>query len=181
MTFTNNLKELKGYLKRGARAHRSRMETVHHLYADKNSPNCNTTLNMDLPLAFPTIYNPTKTGVQYQKRTAKYRNAVPITGRLERKIYALKGVSVAKDDLKKVRTGLTLSFNKHKDGTTKSSKELMVIHKVKMRSTSLEALEAKKKIKINHRVQITYVTIVKSFDGEINEQTVKSPMTTNSA
>ena len=36
-------------------------------------------------------------------------------------------------------------------------------------------------MKIKLRVEITYVKIVESVDGEINEQPVKSPMTTSSA
>ena len=86
------------------------------LYDGKNIPNFNTALNMVLSLPWPTIYKPTKTYVQYQKLLSKYGNGVPITGRLERERDALYGVAVAKDDLKKVRTGTTLTFDKHNDG-----------------------------------------------------------------
>ena len=76
------------------------------LYAAKKIPNFKTPLNMVLSLTFPSIYNPAKTDVQYQKLTSKYSNAIPITSRLDRERDALHGVSVFKDDLKKVRTGI---------------------------------------------------------------------------
>ena len=92
---------------------------------------------------FPTDYNPAKTDVQYQKLIAKYCSVFPATGRLERERGALYGVSKAKGDMKKVRTGITLTCNKHNDGSTKSFRELRAIHRARMLSTSLEALEAK--------------------------------------
>ena len=102
------------------------------LYEAKKIPNFKTALNMVLSLAFPSIYNPAKTDVQYQKLTSKYSNAIPITGRLDRERDALHGVSVFKDDLKKVMTGIALSFNKHNDGKTKSFRDLMSMHRPRM-------------------------------------------------
>ena len=136
---------------------------------------------MVLSLSFPTFYNLATTDVQYQKLIAKYSSAVPVTGRLERERDAFNGVAVAKDDLKNVRTGIALTFDKHSDGKTKSFRELMVTRRARLLSAILEALEAKKSMQINLRVEITYVKIVESFDGEINEQTVKAPMTTSDA
>ena len=121
---------------------------------------------MVLSLAFPSIYNPAKTDVQYQKLTSKYSNAVPITSRLERERDALHGVSVFKDDLKKVRAGIALTFNRHNDGKTKSCRELMVMHRPRMLMAIQEALETKKSMKIKLRVDITYKKIVEGFDGE---------------
>ena len=57
----------------------------------------------------------------------------------------------------------------------------MAMHRARMLATILEALEAKTSMKIKLRVEITCVKIVESVDGEINEQPVKSPMTTSSA
>ena len=84
MTFISNIKELKGFLKRGPANKKSTIETVIQPYEGRKIPNFKTALNMVLSLAFPSIYNPAKTDVQYQKLTSKYSNAVPITGRLER-------------------------------------------------------------------------------------------------
>ena len=52
MTFANNLKELKGYLKRGARQHRPRIESAIHLYEDNTISKLKTTLNMVLSRSF---------------------------------------------------------------------------------------------------------------------------------
>ena len=65
---------------------------------------------MVLPLALATIYNPAKPDVQYQKLTGQYSSARPITRRLERERDALYGVAVSKNDLKKVRVGITFIF-----------------------------------------------------------------------
>ena len=127
-------------------------ETGIPLYEKKKKPNFKTSLTMVLPLAFPTIYNPTKTNVQYQKLIAKYISAVPITKRRKRALY---GVAVTKDDLKKVRAGITLNFNKHNDGKTKSVRKLMAMHRARMLATIVEALEAKQSMQINLRVETT--------------------------
>ena len=166
MTFISNIKELKGFLKKGPAKNKSRIETVIQLYEGKKIPNFKTALNMVLSLAFPSIYNPAKTDVQYQKLTSKYSNAIPITGRLDRERDALHGVSVFKDDLKKVRAGIALTFNRHNDGKTKSCRELMVMHRPRMLMAIQEALETKKSMKIKLRVDITYKKIVEGFDGE---------------
>ena len=142
MTFISNIKELKGFLKRVPAKNKSRIETVIQLYESKKIPNFKTALNMDLSLAFPSIYNPAKTDVQYQKLTSKYSNAVPITGRLEREGDALHGVSVFKED--QVKTGIALTFNKHNDGKTKSFRELMAMRRPRMLMAIQEALETKK-------------------------------------
>ena len=84
MTFISNIKELKGFLKKGTAKNKSRIETAIQLYGGKKIPNFKTALNMVLSLASPSIYNPAKTDVQYQKLTSKYSNAIPITSRLER-------------------------------------------------------------------------------------------------
>ena len=76
----------------------------------------NIILYMVLVLAFPTMYHPAKTEVQHQKLIGSYSRVVPITGKLERERDALYGVAVSKDKLKKVRIGITLTFNKHNDG-----------------------------------------------------------------
>ena len=89
-----------------------------------------------------------------------------MTGRLERERDALHGVSVFKDDLKKVRTGIALTFSKHNDGNTKSFRELMAMHRPRMLAAIQEALETKKSMKIKFRVDITYKKIVEGFDGE---------------
>ena len=140
MTFIGNIKELKGFLKKGAANNKSRIETVIQLYEGKKIPNFKTALNMVLSFDFPSMYIPAKTDFQYQKLTSKYSNAVPITGRLERKMDALHGISVFKDDLKKVRTGIALTFNEHNDGNTKSFRELMAMHRARMRTAVQEAL-----------------------------------------
>ena len=113
------------------------------LYEAKQIPNFKTALNMVLSLAFPSIYNPAKTVVQYQKPTSKYNNAIPITCRLDRESDALHGVSVFKDDLKKVRAGKALTFNKHNDGKPKSCRELMAMHRPRMLAATQEALETR--------------------------------------
>jgi hypothetical protein len=112
------------------------------------------------------MYKPAKTDVQNQKLISKYSNAVPIASRLERERGALHGVSVFKDDLKKVRTGIVLIFNKHNDGKTKSFGELMAMYRPRMLMAIQEALETKKSMKIKLRVDITYKKIVEGFDGE---------------
>ena len=84
MTFISNIKELSGFFKKGPAENKSRVETVIQLYEGKKIPNFKTALNMVLSLAFPSIYNPAKIDVQYQKLISKYSNAVPITSRLER-------------------------------------------------------------------------------------------------
>ena len=84
MTFISNIKELKGFLKKAPAKNKSRIEKVIQLYEGKKTPNFKTALNMVLSRACPSIYNPAKTDVQYQKLTSKYSNAIPITGRLER-------------------------------------------------------------------------------------------------
>ena len=73
--------------------------------------------------------------------------------------------SVFKDDLKKVRTGIALTFNKHNDGKTKSFRELMVMHRTRMLTTIQEALETTKSMKIKLKVDITYMKIVGGFEG----------------
>ena len=83
-----------------------------------------------------------------------------MTGRLEREKGALHGVSVFKDELKKVRAGIALTFNKHNDGKTKSFRQLMSMHRPRMRMAIQEALETKKSIKIKIRVDIAYNKIV---------------------
>ena len=83
-------------------------------------PYFKTVFNIVLSRVCPPMHNPAKTDVQYQKLTARYSNGVPITGRFERERDALYGVSIFKDDLKKVRTGITLSVSKHNDGETQS-------------------------------------------------------------
>ena len=122
MTCISNINKLKGFVKRGPANNKSRIETVIQLYEGKKIPNFKTALNMVLSLAFPSMYNPAKTDVQHQKLISKYSNAVPITSRLERERDALHGVSVFKDDLKKDRAGIALTFIKHNDGETKASR-----------------------------------------------------------
>ena len=56
----------------------------------------------------------------------------------------MHGVSVLKDDLKKVKTGIALKFNEHNDGKTKGFRELMSMHRPRMRMAIQEALETKK-------------------------------------
>ena len=80
------------------------------LYDDKNINILKPDLNMALSLSVPTIVNPTKTDVQYQTLTTKYSNAAPISRRFKRELDALYGAVVAKDDLKKVRTGITVEL-----------------------------------------------------------------------
>ena len=109
---------------------------------------------MVLSLAFPSNYNPAKTDDQYQKLTSKYSAAIPITGRLERERDALHGVSVLKDDRKKVRADIALTFNKHSTGKTKSFRKLMAMHRPRMLTTIQEALETEKSMKIKLRVDI---------------------------
>ena len=58
-------------------------------------------LDMALSLSFHNFYNPPKTDVQYQKLSAKYSNAAPIAMKLERAIYALYRLSIAKAYLNK--------------------------------------------------------------------------------
>ena len=77
MTFISNIKELKGFLKKGPAKNKSRIKAVIQLYEAKKIPNFKTALNMVLSLAFPSIYNPAKTNVQYQKLISKYSNASP--------------------------------------------------------------------------------------------------------
>ena len=84
MTFISNIKELKGFLKKGPAKNKSRIDKVIQLYEGKQTPNFKTALNIVLSRACPSIYNSAKTDVQYQKLTSKYSNAIPITGRLER-------------------------------------------------------------------------------------------------
>ena len=181
MTSISNIKELVGFLKKGPKTTKSGFETVTQLYEGKKIPNFKTALHMVLSLAFPSIYNPAKTDVQYQKLTSKYSNAIPITSRLERERDALRGVSVLKDDLKKVRAGKALTFNKHNDGKTKSFRELMPMHKPRMLAAIQEALETKKSMKIKLRVDLPYKNVIEGFDGEIEEQTVHAPISTNNA
>ena len=57
----------------------------------------------------------------------------------------------------------------------------MAMHRVRMRSAVLEALETQTSLNIKLKVEVTHVNLVESFDGEINEQTVKTPMTTSNA
>ena len=166
MTCISNISELHGFLKKEPAKNKSRIAAGIQLYEAKKIPNFKTALNKDLSLTFPSIYNPAKTDVQYQKLTSKYSNAIPITGRLDRERDALHGVSVFKDDLKKVRTGIALSFNKHNDGKTKSFRELMAMHRPRMLTATQEALETKKCMKIKLSVDITYKKIVEGFDGE---------------
>ena len=149
------------------------------LYEGKKIPNFKTALNMVLSLAFPSIYNPAKTDVQYQKLTSKYSDAIPITGRLEREKDALHSVSVFKDDLNKVRTGIVSTFNRHNDGKTKSFRELMAMRRPRMLAAIQEALDTKKLMKIKLRVDITYREIIEDFDGEKEEQTVQATISTN--
>ena len=52
MTFISNIKELKGFLKKGPAKNKSRIETVIQLYEGKKIPNFKTALNMVLSLAF---------------------------------------------------------------------------------------------------------------------------------
>ena len=52
---------------------------------------------------------------------------------------ALHGVSVFKDDRKKVRTGIALIFNKHNNGKTKSYRELMAMRIPRMMTAIQEA------------------------------------------
>ena len=95
MAVTNNLKENTGHLKRGPAINRSKNKIVIQLYEGPKTLIFQTTLNIGLSLAFPTIYNATKTNVQYQKLTAKCSTADPITRMLERERDALYGVPVA--------------------------------------------------------------------------------------
>ena len=60
MTFISNIKELKGFLKKGPAKNKSRIEAVIQLYEAKKIPNFKTALNMVLSLTFPSIYNPAK-------------------------------------------------------------------------------------------------------------------------
>ena len=131
------------------------------LYEGKKTPNFKTALNLVCSLTFPSIHNPAKTDVQYQKLTSKYSTAIPITGRLEMERDALHGVSVFKDDRKKVRTGIALTFNKHNNGKTKSYRELMAMRIPRMMTAIQEALETKKSMKIKFRVDTTYKNIIK--------------------
>ena len=181
MTFSSNINELKGFLMKGPAKQKSRIETVVQLYEGKKIPNFKTALNMVLSPAFSSIYNPAKTDVQYQKLTSKYSNAVPITSRLERERDALHGVSVFKDDLKKVRAGIALTFNKHNDNKTKCFRELMAMHRPRMLTAIQEALETKRSMKIKLRVDITYKKVVEGFDGEKEETTLQAPISTMNA
>ena len=110
-----------------------------------------TALNMVLALAFPTIYNPAKTDVQFQKLITKASSAV---SNLREALY---GIAVAKDDLEKVQTGITLTFHRHNDGKTKSFRELMAMHTVRMLAAILEALEANNSMNSKLRVETSYV------------------------
>ena len=166
MTCISNIKELKGFLKRGPAKNKSRIETVIQLYEGKKIPNFKTALNMVLSLACPSIHNPAKTDVQYQKLTSKYSTAIPITSRLEMKRNALHGISVFKDDRKKVRTGISLTFNKHNNGKTKSYRELMAMRRPRMLTAIQEALETKKSMTIKLRADTTYKKIIEGFDGK---------------
>ena len=172
MTCISNIKELKGFLKRGPAKNKSRIETVIQLHEGKKIPNFKTDLNMVLSVAFPSMYNPAKTDAQYQKLTSKYSTAIPIAGRLERERDALHGVSRFKDDLKQVRTGVALTFNRHDDGKTKSFRELLAMHRTRMLTALQEALETKKTMKTKLRVDITYKKIIERFDGEKGDSTV---------
>ena len=65
-----------------------------------------------------------------------------LVGLSERERDALYGASVSKDDLKKVRIGPTLTYKNPNDGKTKSVREAMAMHKARMLSAILEALQA---------------------------------------
>ena len=93
---------------------------------------------------------------------------------LDRERDALHGVSVFKDDLKKVRTGIALTFNKHNDGKTKSFRELMAMRRPRMPTAIQEALETKQSMKIKLRVDITYKKIIEGLDGEKEENSTSS-------
>ena len=93
----------------------------------------------------------------------------------------MHGASVFKDDLKKVRNGIALSFNKHNDGKTKSFRELMARRRPRMLTAIQDALETKKSMKIKLRVDIAYKKIIEGFDGQKEEQTLQAPISTNNA
>ena len=78
----------------------------------------------------------------------------------------MHGVSVFKDDLKKVRTGLALTFSKHNNGKTKIFRELSSMHRPRILAAIQEALETKKSMKTKLRVDITFKKIIVGFDGE---------------
>ena len=85
----------------------------------------------------------------------------------------MHGVSLFKDDLKQVRTGVALTFNRHDDGKTKSFRELLAMHRPRMLTAMQEALETKHAMKIKLRVDITYKKIIEGFDGEKEETQYK--------
>ena len=143
------------------------------LHEGKKITNFKTDLNMVLSVAFPSMYNPAKTDAQYQKLTSKYSTAIPIAGRLERERDALHGVSLFKDDLKQVRTDVAFTFNKHDDGKTKRFRQLMAMHRPRMLTAILEALETKQSMKTKLRIDITYKKIIEGFDGEKEETQYK--------
>ena len=88
----------------------------------------------------------------------------------------MHGVSVFKDDLKKVRTCIALSFNKHNNGKTKSYRELVAMRIPRMVTAIQEALETKKSMKIKFRVDTTCKKIIKGFDGENGKTTIQFPI-----
>ena len=73
------------------------------------------------------------------------------------------------NDLKKVKAGIALTFNKHNDGKTKSCREVTGMRRPRMLTAIQVALETKKLMKTKLKVDITYKKIVEGLDGEQEE------------
>ena len=76
----------------------------------------------------------------YGKLITKYAPAILVTGRLTREKDEFDGVEVEKGDLDRVRTRLSLKFNKNNDGISKKILELMNYHTHKCVKATTEAL-----------------------------------------
>ena len=91
------------------------------MYANTNMPTHNTVLDSVVALTCVPMCNPVETPAQHHKFIEKYGVARSIKRRLKQEIQdnsgALDGAQGGAHDLTKARSGITIAFSKHRDGT----------------------------------------------------------------
>ena len=91
------------------------------MYANTNMPTHNTVLDSVVALTCVPMCNQVETPAQHHKFIEKYGVARSIKRRLKQEIQdnsgALDGAQGGAHDLTKARSGITIAFSKHRDGT----------------------------------------------------------------
>jgi hypothetical protein len=98
MPYKSNLKELASYRASAPKENRAVIELWIELYSSKKIPNFKTVENAVTRLASHTKSKPTQTKAvrEYDKIAGKYKDALPITGRIQRQIVEKRKKALSK-------------------------------------------------------------------------------------